>query len=33
MQNVAAGQLFYLREVLFTFNQLSNPGYIGLTGV
>ncbi len=33
MQNVAADQLFYLRETLFAFDHLSNPGYIGLTGV
>jgi hypothetical protein len=33
MQNVAANQLFYLRETLFAFDQRSNPGYIGLTGV
>lgn len=33
MQNVAADQLLYLREPLFAFDQRSNPGYIGLTGV
>ena len=33
MQNVAADQLLDLRETLFAFDQRSNPGYIGLTGV
>ena len=33
MEDVAADQLFYLRERLFAFDQGSNPSYIGLTGV
>jgi hypothetical protein len=33
MQNMAGDQLLYLCETLFAFRQLSNPGYIGLTGV
>jgi len=33
VEDVAADQLFYLPERLFAFDQGSNPGYIGLTGV